>query len=166
MNPRLLPLLMCSLLLALGCEEGDYSLTSVRVCITPFEDANLEAAAKDALARCGMSNLTCDLISSPLMGLNASSLGIKSLTGLENFMMLVTLDLGGNSITNIGPLSDLEGLTWLTLDANPDLSNIQPLLRNPGLGKGDLVRLQATNVSCADVAALQDKGVTVFSDCP
>ncbi len=53
-----------------------------------------------------------------------------------------------------------------------DLSNIQPLLDNTGLGKPvpmtfwpRLVRLRATNVSCTDVAALKVKGVEVDSDC-
>jgi hypothetical protein len=40
------------------------------------------------------------------------------------------------------------------------------LLDNAGLGAGDRVGLQSTNVSCADVAALRAKGVTVYSDCP
>jgi len=46
---------------------------------------------------------------------------------------------------------------------NPDLTDIQPLLDNTGLGAGDTVYLQATSVSCTDVAALQAKGVTVQS---
>jgi hypothetical protein len=52
------------------------------------------------------------------------------------------------------------------LDDNPNLTDIQPLLDNAGLGAGDTVYLQATSVSCTDVAALQAKGVTVQSDCP
>jgi hypothetical protein len=40
------------------------------------------------------------------------------------------------------------------------------LLDNTGLGAGDTVYLQFTNVSCTDVAALEAKGVTVLSDCP
>ena len=43
---------------------------------------------------------------------------------------------------------------------------MQALLDNTGLGAGDTVYLWSTNVRCADVAALQDKGVTVYSDCP
>ena len=48
---------------------------------------------------------------------------------------------------------------------DPDLSNIQPLLDNTGLGAGDIVYLQSTNVSCTDVAALRAR-VRVQSDCP
>ena len=53
----------------------------------------------------------------------------------------------------------------LHLDGNPGISNIQPLLDNTGFGAGDRVDLQATNVSCTDVAALEAKGMTVSSAC-
>ncbi len=48
---------------------------------------------------------------------------------------------------------------------NPDLTDIQPLLDNTGLGTGDSVLLMNTNVSCTDVATLEAKGVRVTSDC-
>ena len=56
-------------------------------------------------------------------------------------------------------------LTTLRLDNNSDVSDIQPLLDNTGLGAGDEVNLVGTGVSCTDVAALEAKGVTVDSDC-
>ena len=62
-------------------------------------------------------------------------------------------------------ISALSGLTSFFLNDNPDLTNMQPLLDNAGLGVGDLVFLTGTSVSCADVAALQAKGVTVTSGC-
>jgi hypothetical protein len=46
------------------------------------------------------------------------------------------------------------------------VTDIQPLLDNPGLGTDDEVHLQSTGVDCGDVAALAAKGVTVFADCP
>ncbi len=49
---------------------------------------------------------------------------------------------------------------------NPDLTDIQTLLDNTGLGTGDSVLLMNTNVSCTDVVALEARGVTVISDCP
>ena len=57
-------------------------------------------------------------------------------------------------------------LTYLDLESNPGLSDIQPLLDNTGLGSGDEVRLRSTAVGCADVTALEANGVTVLSDCP
>ena len=62
-------------------------------------------------------------------------------------------------------MSELTSLRDLDLDNN-SITDIQPLLDNTGLGVGDTVSLSGTSVSCADVAALEAKGVTVFSDCP
>ena len=53
----------------------------------------------------------------------------------------------------------------IKLEGNPNLSNIQPLLDNTGLGTGDRVFLRNTNVSCADVTSLRANGVTVDSAC-
>ena len=63
-------------------------------------------------------------------------------------------------------LSGLASLTNLDLANNPEFTDVQPLLDNPGLGAGDTVFLRSTSANCADVAALQAKGVTVRSDCP
>ena len=68
-------------------------------------------------------------------------------------------------ITDISALSGLPRLTGLRLYNNP-ISDIQPLLDNTGLGAGDTADLRSTSVSCADVAALEAKGVRVESDCP
>ena len=38
-------------------------------------------------------------------------------------------------------------LVYLQLESNPNLSNMQPLLDNTGLGGGDQVFLRNTNVS-------------------
>ncbi len=94
---------------------------------------------------------------------NNSITDISALSGLTS---LTSLQLYNNSITNISALSGLTSLTWLDLSNNPDLSNIQPLLSNTGLGAGDEVRLDRTNVSCTDVAAPEAKGVSVSADCP
>ena len=79
---------------------------------------------------------------------------------------LTTLALTSNSISDISALSGLTSLRNLNLNNNRNLTDIQPLLDNAGLGVGDTVHLQSTSVSCTDVAALQAKGVTVLSDCP
>ncbi len=75
-----------------------------------------------------------------------------------------------SSITDISELSGLTSLSHIDLRSNPDLSNIQPLLDNTGLGGNtvgvpDLVDLRFTGVSCTEVTALQAKGVTVHSAC-
>ncbi len=90
---------------------------------------------------------------------------IADITALGRLVHLRFLGLHNNYITDVGALSELTALTSLTLSSNPELSDVEPLLANPGLGAGDEVSLRFTSVSCADVAALEAKGVTVLADC-
>jgi Leucine-rich repeat (LRR) protein len=101
-----------------------------------------------------------------LTGLALSANSISDISALSGLTSLQELMLRGNSISDISPLSGLTSLRVLNLERNPNLSDIQPLLDNTGLGAGDRVDIRDTNVSCADVAALEAKGVTVQSDCP
>ncbi len=92
---------------------------------------------------------------------------ITDISVLSGLTGLTTLDLQSNiSISDLSPLSGLTSLEDLQLFNNPDLSDIQPLLDNTGLGTGDVISLNSTNVSCTDVAALEEKGVSVLSSCP
>ena len=101
-----------------------------------------------------------------LAGLELSLNSISDISALSGLTSLQTLDLADNSITDISALSGLTSLVGLGLNNNPNLTDIQPLLDNTGLGADDHVNLESTSVSCTDVAALQAKGVTVESDCP
>ena len=85
--------------------------------------------------------------------------------GVQNLTSLTGLRLHFNSITDISALRGLRGLTFLWLNDNPGLANIQSLLGNTGLGAGDRVLLISTNVSCTNVALLEAKGVEVSSGC-
>ncbi len=91
------------------------------------------------------------------------------LSPLAGLTTLQNLELTGNSITDLSALSGLTNLSRLDLRYNPDLSNIQPLLNNSGIGAGDIVELRFTGVTCADQALLAAKGVEVrtelFSAC-
>ena len=108
----------------------------------------------------------------PLSGLTRLTIlwlpgnSITDISPLGGLTSLTNLDLDRNSITDISSLSGLTSLGQLFLENNPDLTDIQPLLDNTGLGAGDVVHLRDTNVNCTDVAALIAKGVTVASDCP
>jgi len=155
----------------------------IRDAVIAFEDS--KPGARLTSTR-GFGALTCGLLSG-LTTLDASSAGVPSLAGIQNLTGLMGLRLADNSIadiralrglsglrslylqdnpvTDIRALSGLTSLTVLNLTSIPSLSDIQPLLNNPGLGEGDLVLLNETNVSCADVALLEAKGVTVESDC-
>jgi len=91
---------------------------------------------------------------------------ISPLRGLNK---LQYLELTGNNLTDITPLSGLTSLMQLDLRFNPELQDIEALLENPGIGRGDIVELRHTNVSCVDQARLAEKGVEVrtelFSSC-
>ena len=53
------------------------------------------------------------------------------------------------------------------LDDNRELSDIQPLLDNPGVGRDDDgLKLERTAVSCEDIEMLRAKRATVTSNCP
>ncbi len=154
--------------------------------IAAFEDANVEAAVRSALEIGAQDDLTCGLLGT-LKNLTAVNAGIVSLASIQNLTGLTTLDLPGNSITDISPLSGLTSLTVLVLGSNsitdisaltsltsltrivlqdnPSLIDVQPLIDNPGLCPTHVVNLSSTNVSCADVAKLQVKGASVTSDC-
>lgn len=164
---RVLPLMMGPFLLLLGWGCNGDPFGPDPVCsggsdpiIVTFEDSRLEAAVRSALSVAPGEDLTCPLVSE-LTALDASSSGIVSLRGLENFTNLETLNFFNNSIKDIRPLSRLERLESLNLSFNRDFSDVEPLLVNTGFGEGDLLYLGFSDVSCEDYLALEDKGVAV-----
>lgn len=90
---------------------------------------------------------------------------IADISALSSHTFLTTLGLDDTSITDISVLRNLEDLSIIFLNGNSGLSDIQPLLDNPGLGPDTTVHLLDTGVSCTDIAALVAKKVTVVSDC-
>lgn len=111
----------------------------------------------------------------PLSGLTAleelrlAGNSFTDLSPLRRLASLQYLELTGNNITDITPLSGLTSLMQLDLRFNPDLTDIEALFENPGIGAGDIVELRHTNVSCTDQARLAERGVEVrtelFSSC-
>lgn len=108
---------------------------------------------------------------SPLEGLTQlRDLGItdndvSDLSPLEDLAELRVLRVYNNPISDIGVMRGLTELTELHIHDLPDLSDIQPLIENPGLGAGDRVILSRSGVSCADASALQATGVAVSEPC-
>ena len=100
-----------------------------------------------------------------LTGVDLSGNTISDISAMSGLSSLEELWLLNNSITDISAVSGLTSLTVVALSVNSGLSDIQPLLDNPGLGAGDIAYLMQTNVSCSDVALLEAKGVDVNSDC-
>lgn len=92
--------------------------------VVSFADANLERAVRQALKKSEGPLTTDDLAS--LTRLDAEEQNIKSLDGLEYATALDTLNLLGNEIEDIRPLSDLTNLTFLRLGDN-QVEDVSPL---------------------------------------
>ena len=88
---------------------------------------------------------------------------LSPLTELDN---LLIIGLERTTVTDLSPLLDMVYLTTLHLHDNRELSDIQPLLDNPGVGRDDTVQLERTSVSCEDIELLRTKRATVTSNCP
>ena len=84
--------------------------------IATFEDANLEAAIR-AHFETSPEDLSCSLLSS-LVGVNAASLEITSLVGIQNLSNLTNLNLSFNQITDISAVSGLTSLEVLSFQKN------------------------------------------------
>ena len=157
----------------IGSLLGIQNLTSLQV-LRLIGNSITDISPLSGLTSLTRLELVSDQITdiSPLSGLTSlthlflNENSITDISALSGLTSLESIDLSNNSITDISALSGLTSLTSLTLGNNPDLSNIQPLLDNTGLGETAQVFLGGTNVSCTDVAALEAKGVDVGSDCP
>ena len=88
---------------------------------------------------------------------------LSALTELDNLLLL---GLQQTTVTDLSPLINMIYLTTLHLHDNRELSDIQPLLDNPGVGRDDTVYLERTAVSCEDIEMLRAKRATVTSNCP
>ena len=119
--------------------------------IPTFEDAILEAAIRAKLSVGAQDDLTCGLVSG-LTVLDADSIGIISLAGVENLTNLTRLNLAGRKfrqqklIIDISPLSGLTSLTFLTL-FNNNVSDISSLSGLTGLTFLDLGQNSLTDIS-------------------
>jgi hypothetical protein len=129
--------------------------------LTNLRDLTIHTnSISDLSALSGLTNLTVLRLGGNL---------VTDISVLSRLTSLVNLELTANSVTDLRPLRGLTTLTNIDLRFNPDLSDIQPLLDNPGIGTGDIVELRLTSVTCADQARLAAKGVEVrtelFSAC-
>ena len=88
---------------------------------------------------------------------------LSALTELDNLLLI---GLQQTTVTDLSPLIFFFYVYNLDLHDNRELSNIQPLLDNPGVGRDDTVLLERTAVPCADIEMLRAKRATVTSNCP
>jgi internalin A len=112
--------------------------------VAEFEDANLEAAVREALNKPD-GDLTLDDLET-ITTLDASSKNITNLNGIENLTELTDLNLGYNQISDISILQNLTQLTSLNLDSNQinDISILQNLLQLTSLS---LARSQNSDIT-------------------
>lgn len=88
---------------------------------------------------------------------------LSALTELDN---LLIIGIESTTATDLSPLLDMILLSLVKLNDNRELSDIRPLIDNPGVGRDDTVWLERTAVSCEDIEALREKRATVTSNCP
>jgi hypothetical protein len=69
---------------------------------------------------------------------------VIGISPLANLATLVDLNIHAQDV------SGLTNLMQFDLRFNPELSNVQALFENSGIGAGDIVELRHTNVSCTD----------------
>ena len=94
-------------------------------------DVDLRLGVERALGKAPGADLTeGDLLD--LRELDATALGVRSLTGLGAATNLERLWLGGNRVDDLGELSRLASLRWLDLSCNR-LTDIAPLAELTGL---------------------------------
>ena len=114
---------------ALLCGLSMYTLVSTsfaEVMVVP--ELNLEKAICQSLG-VSRDNLTQKLVEEELTSLDASSMEIRDLTGLEFAKNLEILVLSNNLIEDISPISNLASITKLDLSGNRirNLSGLVPL---------------------------------------
>ena len=87
---------------------------------------------------------------------------IEDISALGRLEDLKVLRLENNSITDVQSLSELRNLRELSLAQNPSLFDVQPLLANEGLGRGDELDLRFTYVRCSDMDSFSNKGINLL----
>lgn len=113
---RRLRRLLIGSLLGLVLFGAGYSLLTTVVQDSPFLDGRLEAAVREELGVRGSYIPVSEL--EGLTELDASERGIESLEGIEHLPNLRRLNLGGNRINDLRPLTMLRGLAALDLRDN------------------------------------------------
>ena len=100
-----------------------------------FPDPALDSAIRQEIGKNTGEITRFDLVG--LINLNAPSLKISSISGLEKCFALRWLSLYGNQIEDISPLSELPNLHFLNLKYN-QISDIGPLANNLEFKNGQL----------------------------
>ncbi len=134
--------------------------------IINFPDPNFEALIREVLEIPESEITNQDLWT--IINLNGIGRNISNISGIEYCSGLRILKLRENYIINIEPLAELVSLNYVDLQNNR-ISDIKPLVDNPGLGIGD-DELYLLNNPLSDISILlykpmiQARGVKVYSN--
>ena len=99
-----------------ACGSPAVGTPSKQNMVVSFPDKNLETVVREAINKLSGDIRASDL--QLLTSLTAREKNIVDLTGLENCVNLVSLDLGSNIIKDIRPLAALKNLTTLSFFNN------------------------------------------------
>lgn len=120
-----------------------------------FECTVMESLVRDTINKPEGAIFPSDL--NVVTALNGRGMGISDLSGIEYCVNLSNLYLGGNCLTDIDPLSELDSLVTLELNNN-SISDITALT---GLDKLRRLNLNSNNIS--DIGVLKGlKGLEVL----
>ena len=173
-------------LTGLGVSQISSTGPVVTVVEIAFEDADLEAAVRSAIAKPEAALFPADVAS--LRELVASGLGISDLAGIEHLSSLQRLDLrsnelvdlaalgalvqlrelhlGNNQISDLAPLARLVELDAVGLEDNR-IEELAALVENSGLRRGDTIDLRGNplteNAILNALCVLERRRVSVLS---
>jgi hypothetical protein len=120
--------------------------------LPPEADVAFADSAMEAVIRVIVQKPEGDLLSSDLAGVSeiqANDRGIHSLDGLQYCVSLIRLNIRGNAVTDLSPLTSLAQLTDMDASSN-DISDLQPLA-----DKGSLMNLSLGDNAIHDLGPLQ-----------
>ncbi len=135
--------IFCVLIVIIGLNRTTYAQE------ISIPDPNLESAVRNALELSQEILITQQLMQQ-LTSLNAKSLEITDLTGLEHATNLRNVNLNNNQITDLTPLTELTKLRSLSLESN-QISDITPLA-----GLTNLSALRLTDNQISNITALTE----------
>ncbi len=139
------------------------NLTRLSISGVPIPDSNLwlrvSALEKLEITNTEVSNqqLRAIALLPDLQELSLKNCNISNISPLENALGLKSLNLTDNLLSDLSPLSGLSLLERLSVDGNPGITSLQPLLACANLRQ---VSARRTAVDSVD-AAFAEKGVTV-----
>lgn len=97
-----------------------------------FEDAALEALVRSILEVDNDTELTTELLAS-VDELDARGSGVENITGVGLMPNITYMRLDDTNVTDLGPVIDLENLTYFNINSVDGITDISPLANNTNL---------------------------------